>query len=76
VESGVNTGTRPSVEVGEKQLMALIDHTSAVIYMRDVDGVHRAFQIQQLTLGPNGVSHVAAFFDLSLFDAFGLPETL
>jgi PAS domain S-box-containing protein len=37
VDSGVNTGTRP-VEVGQEQLMALIDHTSAVIYMRDVDG--------------------------------------
>jgi PAS domain S-box-containing protein len=30
--------TRPLVEVGPEQLMALIDHTSAVIYMRDVDG--------------------------------------
>ena len=26
------------VEVGHEQLMALIDHTSAVIYMRDLDG--------------------------------------
>jgi PAS domain S-box-containing protein len=28
----------PAVEVGHEQLMALIDHTSAVIYMRDADG--------------------------------------
>ena len=34
----MNTGTRPPVRVGHEQLMALIDHTSAVIYMRDVDG--------------------------------------
>jgi PAS domain S-box-containing protein len=27
-----------AVEIGHEQLMALIDHTSAVIYMRDVDG--------------------------------------
>jgi PAS domain S-box-containing protein len=27
-----------AVEVGHEQLMALIDHTSAVIYMRDADG--------------------------------------
>jgi PAS domain S-box-containing protein len=27
-----------TVQVGEKQLMALLDHTSAVIYLRDVDG--------------------------------------
>jgi len=29
---------RPLVAVGQDQLMALIDHTSAVIYMRDRDG--------------------------------------
>ena len=29
---------RPGVQVGHEQLMALIDHTSAVIYMRDADG--------------------------------------
>jgi PAS domain S-box-containing protein len=34
----VNTGARPPVRVGHEQLMELIDHTSAVIYMRDVDG--------------------------------------
>src|SRR3954447_17024340 len=36
----MNTGTTgsPTVKVGHEQLMALIDHTSAVIYMRDADG--------------------------------------
>jgi PAS domain S-box-containing protein len=29
---------RPLTRVGHEQLMALIDHTSAVIYMRDADG--------------------------------------
>ncbi len=29
---------RPVVQVGREQLMALLDHTSAVIYMRDADG--------------------------------------
>jgi PAS domain S-box-containing protein len=37
-ESVVSTGTRPPVRVGHEQLMSLIDHTSAVIYMRDIDG--------------------------------------
>ncbi|HEX8508912.1 MAG TPA: sigma-70 family RNA polymerase sigma factor [Propionibacteriaceae bacterium] len=46
------------------------------VYMRQPDGRHHAFQIQQLTLGPAGVSHVTAYFDLALFDRFGLPETL
>src|SRR5882724_3424220 len=45
VESRMSTGTagspagaRRAVQVGHEQLMALIDHTSAVIYMRDADG--------------------------------------
>jgi RNA polymerase sigma-70 factor (ECF subfamily) len=46
------------------------------LYMRDHDGVHRAFQIQVLTLGATGVTHVGAFFDTGLFAAFGLPEEL
>lgn len=46
------------------------------VYLRDAAGVHRAFQVQQLTLGPSGVTHVAVYFDLGLFAVFGLPETL
>ncbi|HSE07020.1 MAG TPA: sigma-70 family RNA polymerase sigma factor [Nocardioidaceae bacterium] len=44
------------------------------LYMRDEDGVHRAFQIQVLTVTGNRVSHVGCFFDTGLFQAFGLPE--
>src|SRR5689334_381422 len=36
--AGPAAGDRPRVQVGLEQLMALIDHTSAVIYMRDADG--------------------------------------
>jgi RNA polymerase sigma-70 factor (ECF subfamily) len=46
------------------------------LYMRQPDGSHQAFQIQVLTLTESGVSHVAAFFDTSLFASFGLPEAL
>ena len=46
------------------------------VYMRDADGVHRAFQIQLLTVTDNAVSHVAAYFDLRLFATFGLPQQL
>jgi RNA polymerase sigma-70 factor (ECF subfamily) len=45
------------------------------LYMRE-DGVLRAFQIQQLTLGDGGVERVTCYFDLSLFDTFGLPREL
>ena len=44
------------------------------LYMRDADGVHRAFQIQVLTVTDDGVSHVGCFFDTDLFTTFGLPE--
>jgi RNA polymerase sigma-70 factor (ECF subfamily) len=43
------------------------------LYMRGLDGRMRPFQLQQLTLGPNGVERVTAYFDLSLFETFGLP---
>ncbi|MGE5720688.1 MAG: RNA polymerase subunit sigma-70, partial [Nocardioidaceae bacterium] len=44
------------------------------LYMRDADGVHRAFQIQVLTVTDGAVSHVGTFFDTQLFEAFRLPQ--
>ena len=45
------------------------------VYMRDpAENAHRAFQIQVLTLTAAGIIHAVAFFDLSLFDAFNLPD--
>ena len=47
------------------------------LYMRDpATSAHRAFQIQVLTLTAAGIVHAVAFFDLTLFDAFGLPQLL
>jgi RNA polymerase sigma-70 factor (ECF subfamily) len=46
------------------------------LYMRGADGVHRAFQLQVLTLDGDGVGHVGAFFDPGLFARFGLPSEL
>jgi RNA polymerase sigma-70 factor (ECF subfamily) len=47
-------------------------------WMRDPDGVHRAFQIHVLDVVPTGsaVQHVTCFFDTALFAAFGLPLEL
>jgi RNA polymerase sigma-70 factor (ECF subfamily) len=45
------------------------------LYMRDGD-VYRPFNLPVLTLTPAGVSHVACFFDLRLFEKFGLPASL
>jgi RNA polymerase sigma-70 factor (ECF subfamily) len=46
------------------------------LYLRGEDGVHRAFNLPVLTLSPEGVTHVACFFDLRLFEVFGLPAVL
>jgi RNA polymerase sigma-70 factor (ECF subfamily) len=50
---------------------------AAALYMRNPEtGVHEAFQLHVLDIGPQGVSHVVAFLDTELFEKFGLPETL
>jgi RNA polymerase sigma-70 factor (ECF subfamily) len=46
------------------------------LYMKQPDGTHKAFQLQVLTLTDKGVSHVGCFFDTTLFEKFGLPETV
>ncbi len=46
------------------------------LYMRDDEGVHRAFQLQQLTVHDGRVAHVACYFDTALFGVFGLPAVL
>lgn len=46
------------------------------LYMREGDGVFRPFNLPVLTLTASGVAHVSCFFDLSLFETFGLPESL
>nr|WP_281172664.1 sigma-70 family RNA polymerase sigma factor [Jiangella gansuensis] len=45
-------------------------------YLRDADGVHRPFAVQVVTMTPAGISHIAQFFDVSLFPLFGLPDVL
>jgi RNA polymerase sigma-70 factor (ECF subfamily) len=49
---------------------------AVAVYMRGADGVHRAFQLQHLTVTPGGVSAVTAWFDTGLFARFGLPDVL
>ena len=46
------------------------------LYMREPDGSHVAFNLPVLTIGASGVTHVACFFDVGLFDVFGLPRRL
>lgn len=46
------------------------------LYMRTPEGDFEPFHLQVLTLDGEQVTHVAAFFDVSLFDRFGLPMRL
>lgn len=67
----------PAEKPGDQVLVPVLangQHGFAV-YMRDpVENVHRAFQLQVLTLTMTGIVHAVAFFDLSLFETFELPE--
>ncbi len=50
---------------------------AAALYMRNPEtGVHEAFQLQVLDIGKDGIFHVVAFMEQSLFEKFGLPATL
>jgi RNA polymerase sigma-70 factor (ECF subfamily) len=46
------------------------------LYLRGDDGDWHAFHLQVATLTAAGISHMTAFFDLSLFTTFGLPLTM
>ncbi|NLT54185.1 MAG: sigma-70 family RNA polymerase sigma factor [Actinomycetales bacterium] len=51
---------------------------ACAVWLRGEDGVHHAFQLHVLDVAttPDGpaVRHVACFFDVALFRAFGLPQ--
>lgn len=46
------------------------------LYLRDDEGRHRAFQLQALVLGPDGVERVVVWFGVGPVVAAGLPEVL
>jgi RNA polymerase sigma-70 factor, ECF subfamily len=69
----------PAKGPGDQLLVPIkANHQPAfAVYMRDPkENVHRAFQIQVLALTAAGIVHAVAFFDLSLFESFHLPELL
>jgi RNA polymerase sigma-70 factor (ECF subfamily) len=69
----------PAERPGDQYLVPLQanGHPAFAVYMRDPkDNIHHAFQIQVLTLTATAVVHAVAFFDLSLFQTFNLPELL
>jgi RNA polymerase sigma-70 factor (ECF subfamily) len=68
----------PAKGPGDMRLVATVANGQPAfgVYMRGEDGVHRPFQLHVITFTSEGASHVACFFDLSLFETFGLPASL
>jgi RNA polymerase sigma-70 factor, ECF subfamily len=67
----------PAETPGDMRLLPLIANgqPAAAMYMR-AGPVHVPFQLHVLDMTADGVSHVVAFLDDSLFPKFGLPSLL
>jgi RNA polymerase sigma-70 factor, ECF subfamily len=67
----------PAQAVGDMRLTPLTANgqPAAAMYMRDGEQ-HLPFQLHVLDMRADGVSHVVAFLDTTLFAKFGLPERL
>jgi RNA polymerase sigma-70 factor (ECF subfamily) len=67
----------PAQAPGDMRLIPLTANgqPAAAMYMRDGDR-HLPFQLHVLDVGADGVSHVVAFLDTTLFAKFGLPAHL
>jgi RNA polymerase sigma-70 factor, ECF subfamily len=67
----------PAEAPGDMRLIPLVANgqPAAAMYMR-AGAVHVPFQLHVLDMGSDGVSHVVAFLDGSLFAKFGLPSSL
>jgi RNA polymerase sigma-70 factor (ECF subfamily) len=67
----------PAERPGDMRLLPLVANgqPAAAMYMRAGD-VHVPFQLHVLDMTPDGVSHVVAFLDETLFTKFGLPSSL
>jgi RNA polymerase sigma-70 factor (ECF subfamily) len=67
----------PAEVGGDMRMIPLIANgqPAAAMYLR-VGGAHVAFQLHVLDIRTDGVSHVVAFLDDTLFAKFGLPSSL
>ena len=68
----------PASKAGDMRLVATTANGQPAygLYMRSEDGRMLPFQLQQLTVGPQGVERVTAYFDVRLFETFSLPAEL
>jgi RNA polymerase sigma-70 factor (ECF subfamily) len=69
----------PAERAGDMRLlpMSANGQPAAAMYLRNpTTGVHEAFQLHVIAMAPDGIEHVVAFMDASLFPRFGLPDRL
>jgi RNA polymerase sigma-70 factor (ECF subfamily) len=69
----------PARAAGDMKLISTLANgqPAAGLYMRDFAGSgHVPFQLHVLDVTADGISHVVAFLDTTLFAKFGLPERL
>lgn len=67
----------PAKRAGDLRLVATEANGQAAfgMYLRDEE-FYRPFQLHVVTLSSEDISHVVAFFELSLFPTFGLPDRI
>ncbi|OBK15824.1 RNA polymerase subunit sigma-70 [Mycobacterium asiaticum] len=67
----------PAERPGDMRMVPFVANgqSGAAMYMRAGE-TYVPFQLHVLDIRPDGVSHVVAFLDESLFPKFGLPESL
>ncbi len=69
----------PAEKAGDMRFIATTANgqPAAAMYLLNPDtGRHEAFQLHVLAVRPEGISHVVAFMEPSLFEKFGLPAAL
>lgn len=71
-------GNCPAKKAGDMRMVATSANGQPAygLYMLNEDGVHEAFQLHVVDIAGGRVAHVACFFDLRLFERFGLPAQL
>ena len=69
----------PAEQAGDMRFIATTANgqPAAGMYLLNREsGVHEAFQLHVLDMGSDGISHVVAFMEPTLFEKFGLPGSL
>ncbi len=66
----------PAKQAGDLLLVPIVANGQPAfgMYLRDAERAYQAFGLHVLTVVASRITHVAVFFDTSLFATFGLPQ--